>query len=63
MSNRYLVCVLCFSSINSLASTQDADLACQEAVKVDGREVSLSTNDLEFEIKNPRRVCDSIFTY
>lgn len=38
-------------------------MTCQEAVKVDGREVSLSTNDLEFKIKNPRRMCDSIFTY
>lgn len=62
MLNRYLICFL-FFSINSLASSQEIDLACQEAVKSHGREVSLSTNDLEFKIKNPRRVCDSNFTY
>lgn len=55
--------LLIFFSINSLASGQEIDLACQEAVKFYGGEVSLSINDLEFKIKNPRRACDSIFTY
>lgn len=63
MRNRYLIYFLFFLSINSLASSEETDLACQEAANIDGREVSLSTNDLEFKIKNPRRVCDSNFTY
>jgi hypothetical protein len=63
MCSRRIVLLLCFMSFYSLAGSKEASLKCQEVTRSDGKHVILSANDLELKIKNPRRACDSVFTY
>lgn len=63
MRSKYIIFLLCFLGLCPLAVSEEAGLACQEVVKKYEKYVILSGNDMEFKIKNPRRACNSIFTY
>lgn len=63
MRSKYIILPLCFLSFYSLAGREEASLVCQEITKTDEKHVILSGNELEFQIKNPRRDCDSVFSY
>jgi len=63
MHSRYLIFLLCLLGFYSFASEEDGGLTCKELDTRNGRDIFLSSNDMAFTIKSPRRSCNSRFTY